>query len=90
MHRSIRDTIEYLGDELPIFEAEYATNPWGPERGDVQAWNVASDARASKNQKPSPFRYFDVTREPGPAVQPLSEAKRQLQQAAAQWPGAGT
>ena len=78
----------YLGDELPVWEAEYAISPWGPERIDVAAWNVASDARMARNLKPPPFKQFDVTRERGPIVQPKEEAKRQLDNAAAIWPGA--
>ena len=77
-----------LGDELPLWEAEYEINPWGPERGDIQAWKIASDARISKNQKPPKWQSFDVTRAPGPMVQPLNEAKAQLENAAAIWPGA--
>ena len=32
MGRSLRETLEYLGDELPLWEAEYSISPWGPER----------------------------------------------------------
>ena len=31
MGRSLRETLEYLGDELPLWEAEYSISPWGPE-----------------------------------------------------------
>ena len=29
MGRSLRETLEYLGDEIPLWEAEYASAPGG-------------------------------------------------------------
>jgi hypothetical protein len=75
----------YLGDELPLFEAEYNINPWGPERDDVNAWNLGCEMRLARGQKPPPFSIFDQTQTQR-QVQPISEAKRSLEDAAKTWP----
>jgi hypothetical protein len=75
---------EYLGSELPLWEAEYAISPWGPERDDVNAWKIATWAG---RQSSPPFSVFDQTREM-PRSQPMEEAKANMERAASMWPGA--
>jgi hypothetical protein len=88
MGRSLRETVEYLGAELPLWEAEYDISPWGPEREDLNAWKLATAIHGTRNQRPPPFALFDRTRPPRPARQPAAESKEHLDRAAATWPGA--
>ncbi len=88
MGRSLRETVEYLGDEIPLWEAEYAISPWGPEREDLNAWKTASASYLAHNRQPPPFEMFDRTRAPRPARLLPEESKRNLDRAAASWPGA--
>jgi hypothetical protein len=81
----LHETYDYLGDELLLWQAEYAINPWGPERGDVNAWKIGCELRLARGQKPPPFSMFDQTKTQQ-RVQPISEAKRNIEQAVKLWP----
>ena len=86
LSRSLKDTYEYLGDELQLWELEYALSPWGPERDDLNAWKVAACvAPSGRNPK---WTFFDRTRPPRAPLQTLTEASADLERAAMTWPKA--
>lgn len=82
--RSIVDTYDYLGDELTLWETEYAISPWGPERGDINAFRVA-EAVAPFGRRIE-WADFDVTRDQRKPKQDLADAQKQLAAAAMSWP----
>ena len=88
MGRSLRETLEYLGDELPLWEAEYSISPWGPDRQDLNAWKVASAAFLAHNRKPPGFEMFDRSRAPRAARLTAAQSRRNMDRAVEVWPGA--
>lgn len=87
MGMSLVDIYDYLGDEIELHRLYYKINPWGPERGDINAWQISS-AATRPGCEPIPFRAFDVTRPAKEPIQTSADISAQLKKTAASWPGA--
>ena len=88
MGRSLRETVEYLGDENSPLGGRICDLPLGTgAREDLNAWKTASASYLAHNRQPPPFEMFDRTRAAAARLLP-EESKRNLDRAAASWPGA--